>query len=384
MATSPLRPVQLTLSGARIRVRYRITGGRDRAHQVLEQLLVEQTIEFPAELVPDDDITRHIIGRVEDLAEHDRGLDAEVSYAAELTGGQLPQLINVLFGNISLVPGVRIGSLELPDPVLDGFRGPRLGMAGLRQRFAPDGGPLLATALKPMGTPSDDLARFAYDLASSGLHLVKDDHSFADQPFATFRERVPRLAEAVHRANVDRGEQRSVYLPALNLPTDRLHDGIELALEAGAGGLLVLPGLVGLDTMRWIAATVPDDVVIMAHPSFLGANVTDPDAGVAHGVLFGTFPRLAGADLSIFPNHGGRFTFSPEACTEIAQACSAPLGALASSVPTPGGGMTVERVPELLDFYGEDVCLLIGGALYRGDIPTQVRRMTAAIEEARA
>jgi ribulose-bisphosphate carboxylase large chain len=28
-----------------------------------------------------------------------------------------------------------------------------------------------------------------------------------------------------------------------------------------------------------------------------------------------------------------------------------------------GGGMTLDRVPEMLDFYGQDAMLLIGGAL---------------------
>jgi ribulose-bisphosphate carboxylase large chain len=32
-------------------------------------------------------------------------------------------------------------------------------------------------------------------------------------------------------------------------------------------------------------------------------------------------------------------------------------------VPVPAGGMTADRVPEILDFYGADIMLLIGGAL---------------------
>jgi ribulose-bisphosphate carboxylase large chain len=33
------------------------------------------------------------------------------------------------------------------------------------------------------------------------------------------------------------------------------------------------------------------------------------------------------------------------------------------AVPVPAGGMIRERVPEMLDFYGADVMLLIGGGL---------------------
>jgi ribulose-bisphosphate carboxylase large chain len=32
----------------------------------------------------------------------------------------------------------------------------------------------------------------------------------------------------------------------------------------------------------------------------------------------------------------------------------------------PAGGMTLARVPEMLDFYGPDVMLLIGGSLLAG------------------
>jgi ribulose-bisphosphate carboxylase large chain len=32
-------------------------------------------------------------------------------------------------------------------------------------------------------------------------------------------------------------------------------------------------------------------------------------------------------------------------------------------MPVPAGGMTLERVPEMLDFYGPDAMLLIGGSL---------------------
>ncbi len=381
MPASPLRPTTLDLSGERIDASYVIAGDAEHADAVLEQLVVEQTIEFPRDLVPDDDISREIIGRVEATDRRGGELHARISYAAEIAGGQLPQLLNVLFGNISMVPGVRLVDVELPPSLLGRFAGPGIGVAGLRERFAPDGGPVLATALKPMGTPIADLARIAEDLALGGMHLIKDDHSFATQPFAAFRERVPAMVAAIDRANEQRGEPRSIYLPALNLPADELHAGVEFALEAGAGGVLLLPGLFGFDTMRSLAASTPDDVVVMAHPSLLGSHVTDPRSGIAHELVFGTFARLAGADVSIFPNHGGRFSFSPEQCRSIADACRAPLGDLAPALPAPGGGMTVDRVAEMVRFYGPDVCLLIGGALYRGDVRTQVTRMLAAIEE---
>ena len=229
-----------------------------------------------------------------------------------------------------------------------------------------------------MGSRVCDLARFAYSMASSGIDLIKEDHSFATQVFHPFDDRVPVLAEAVQRGAEARGGP-SVFLPALNVPFDRIGPAIELALSAGAGGVLVLPGLTGYDTMRWVAENTPDDFVVQAHPAFLGSYVSSPHGGIAHDVMFGLLPRLAGADMSIFPNFGGRFSFSPDTCLEVAERCRAPLGSISPIWPAPAGGMTVDRVQPMIEFYGPDTALLIGGGLYRGAIEDRVKemRMTA-------
>jgi ribulose-bisphosphate carboxylase large chain len=65
----------------------------------------------------------------------------------------------------------------------------------------------------------------------------------------------------------------------------------------------------------------------------------------------------------VYPNHGGRFGYSPATCHALAAAARAPWHGLKPVLPVPAGGMTPARVPELLDFYGPDTILLIGGAL---------------------
>jgi ribulose-bisphosphate carboxylase large chain len=72
---------------------------------------------------------------------------------------------------------------------------------------------------------------------------------------------------------------------------------------------------------------------------------------------------LFGADATIFPNYGGRFSYSPETCLALAGAARLPWHGLRAIAPVPAGGMSVARVPEMLSVYGEDVILLIGGAL---------------------
>jgi ribulose-bisphosphate carboxylase large chain len=117
--------------------------------------------------------------------------------------------------------------------------------------------------------------------------------------------------------------------------------------------------------MRTLADDETLQLPILAHPAFLGSFVTCPDNGISHHALFGQIMRLAGADAVIFPHSGGRFGFSLQECREVADGTQAPLGPLKSIFPAPGGGMSLQRIPELLKFYGNEVIFLVGGDLLR-------------------
>ena len=92
--------------------------------------------------------------------------------------------------------------------------------------------------------------------------------------------------------------------------------------------------------------------------------------GFSHEVLFGILPRLCGADACIFPNYGGRFGFTQDACKAICDACwstSRLAPTTKPCLPSPGGGMTLERIGEMREVFGNDLLLLIGGSLLGHD-----------------
>ncbi|HHW82582.1 MAG TPA: ribulose 1,5-bisphosphate carboxylase large subunit [Actinomycetales bacterium] len=358
---------------SRLYVRYRITG-RDVA-EVAEAIRVEQTIEFPVDLAAHW-IRTDVVGAVEET-----GPDSVVvSYAPGVIAGGLTQFLNVLWGNVSLFEGVRVEAIQLPDGAAS-LRGPRFGTSGLREVFAAPTRALLVTALKPMGSSSAELAGAAGTLAAAGIDIIKDDHSLGDQPWSPWYERVARCSEAVAEANSRTGG-RAVYMPSLNVPAPEVHERAHAAKELGAGALMALPGISGFDSMRALADDDSLALPLMSHPSMLGSLMVNRSQGISHGLVLGLLNRLAGADLSVFPNHGGRFGFSQAECAEIRDEAAAPRDTLLATVPAPGGGMTVERVPELLEFYGNDVALLIGGALHRGDLAANAWRMREAVESA--
>ena len=373
----------------RFRVVYGLRCGADEAAAVAEEICVEQTIEFPTDLLEDlergEEIRREVVGRVESLRELGDGHhELVVSYALAIVasgaGVELTQLLNVLFGNVSLLPALRLERLELPAAYGGLFRGPRFGREGLRERVGVPDRALLCGALKPMGLRPEELAHMARSMARGGVDVIKDDHGLADQPFCPFEARVLRCAAAVAAANRETGH-RCLYAPNVTAPFDELLRRARFAREAGAGALLVAPGLAGFDALRALAADDAIDLPLISHPAFQGSFVQDPHAGASHEALFGQLGRLAGADAAIFPHLGGRFRFSAADCRAVVRGCTAPMAGLRPILPAPAGGMSLARVPEMRRFYGDDMLLLVGGDLRRHgpDLAESCRRFIARL-----
>lgn len=365
-----------------ITVVYEIRGDVSEGRARAEALAVEQSHEFPRAYAPAK--ADRSLGRV--VSVERTGPDAVravISYPEDLTAYEIPQFLVVLFGNASLLPGVSIVDLTVGE----GFAarmdaGPRLGVEGIRDIVHVQDRPLLATALKPVGLDTKDIAQEAYDSAVGGVDIIKDDQGLGNQVWSRFSDRVPAVADAVRRAN-DRTGGHSVYLPCFNPPVGQWRRYVDIAVRSGVGGFLVVPGVSGLDALRFLRESTPHDFILYAHPAFLGGWTASSDHGIDPGLLFGRLLRFAGADSVIFPSFGGRFSFSREQCGSIADQARGKFAGLRRALPSPGGGMTVERVPELVTFYGNDVMFLIGGALHAtGDLVDGARRFRQAAESA--
>ncbi len=345
---------------------------------IIDAIRVEQTIEFPYRLAKTW-IQNEVVGQVVPVEEKTNKSVVKVSYADEVVGNELPQFLNLLWGNVSLFNGVKITNIDFPDSFLNNFLGPRFGMQGLRNLLKIDKRPILMTALKPMGENSKDLANMATTLVQGGIDVIKDDHNLANQPWALWQERVETISKAITDANNKFGTN-AIYAPSLNRPADQLVTSAKFAKQIGCKGLLLLPGICGFDAMRSIAEDDEIALPILSHPALLGSHVMNPNHGLSHAITFATLVRIAGGDFTIFPNQGGRFSFSLNECKSIVDASLSKLGNIKPISAALAGGMTVERTGEIVDNFGKDITILIGGALHDGDLLENTRRLRQAVE----
>lgn len=360
---------------ARLLATYRLSGGGDIAARA-EALAAEQSVEMPVAAIRDPGVTEHVLARVESILASGEEHRVTLALAAATTGPEPSQLANMLFGNCSLQPDVALESVAFPEGYPAAFARPAFGIAGLRAAVGAGTRPLTCTALKPQGSTVEHLARLAGDFARAGIDVVKDDHGLADQPFSPFAQRVPRIQAAIEAANRETGG-RTLYAPTFSGGSKALARQAQLARECGVGAALVAPMLVGLPALQELRESL--GVPILAHPALGGAS------RIAPALLFGRLFRLFGADAVIFPNHGGRFSYSRETCLAIAAAAREPWDDVAPVMPVPAGGMSVERVPEMLADFGPDVMLLIGGNLLAAGeaLPARAREFVTAVRGGR-
>jgi ribulose-bisphosphate carboxylase large chain len=371
----------------RFSVTYRIVAedGAD-ARMRAESIALEDTVEIPRDVVPAGYIEDIVLGRVLDVAPSSDGVwTAQIGYHIDAVGRELPQLLNVVLGNASILRGVKAISLTPNADLTDRFPGARFGAAGLRKLTGRTGSGYVCPVIKPQGSSSEALARLCYLTAVAGADIIKEDHGLANQDAAPFKERVSACAAAVARANRERADQgdttRALYFANIGGHGDQVRDLAYYAKDAGAAGILLIPGLFGFDAMNRLAQDPDFNLPIMAHPSHLGPYVLSLDHGYSHGLLFGQLMRLAGADISVFPNFGGRFGFSKTQCAEIVTSCRDTSGIGPAILPSPGGGMTIDRLPDMMASYGLDCVYLLGGSLlrYGDDIGVAIKEMRGAL-----
>ncbi len=343
------------MNGDEIEVVYRVQCAPASIGARAEALLLEQTVELPRRALRTDFVLRNLVGRVVSTepagAGHFRVTLSQPALAAEENPAQL---INVLFGNCSLQADVELEDVRLPAAILRALGGPRFGSAGLRRLSGVHGRALTASVLKPIGLPVPEMAGLCRTLALSGLDFIKDDHGLADHSFSPFAERVPACLKATEEAARETGH-RAIYVPNLTGSPETMHQQARQAREFGARIVMVSPMLMGLPFFNEFVDGL--GLPVLAHPAFGGAQRIAPRALL--GKLFPAF----GADAVIYPNSGGRFSYGRDVCLGIAAALRFPESTIAPALPVPAGGMRTESVPEVLESYGADTMLLIGGSL---------------------
>ncbi len=288
----------------------------------------------------------------------------EIAYPTHNTANQIPLLLATVYGECASWSDLKLIDLELPEAFVTAFGGPAVGLDRIRELVDAPDRPLLLTILKPaIGlTPAESAAVF-YQSAIGGSDAVKDDEKVVSQPWSDFLDRVRAHGRAAASAYEETGH-RTLYFVNITDRPDRLLANAHAAVEAGATALLVNGWAVGISALSMLADDPTIGVPLMSHLAFAGALSGAPWSGMSPHLSMGVLPRLAGADLSIYPSHLGTLPFSRDDARRTGAALTQPWSGMRRSLPVAGGGLHAGMVPRLVADLGIDFALAAGGGVH--------------------
>lgn len=283
-----------------------------------------------------------------------------IGYPPANTEGDIPSLLTMIFGKISLDGKIRLLDIEFPEAYVKG-KGPKHGIGGIRKLVGEPQKPLAMAIFKPcVGLTPAELGKMFFDLARGGLHLIKDDEILPDLSICPTEKRLEACLEAGEKAKKET-ERTTIY--AINLtgkPSEIISKAKKLAKHGAQCFLfnVLSYGFGVLEELRGVG------VPIMAHPALSGAIGSAVDTGIRYSVLLGKLMRLGGADIVLFPSSYGTVALPESETTAIRKALTDDMGPLYRTFPGPSAGIHPGLVPRILKEYGQDVIINAGGGVH--------------------
>jgi ribulose-bisphosphate carboxylase large chain len=290
----------------------------------------------------------------------------DIAYPIELfEPGNMPNIMSSIAGNVfglRALKNLRLNDVRFPRELIDGFKGPKYGIEGIRRLLKVHDRPLVGTIIKPkLGLNAADHAEVAYEAWVGGCDIVKDDENLSGQKFNPFKDRVLRTLEARDRAEGETGD-RKVYMVNITAETAKMLERADFVLEHGGEYAMVdvlTCGFAALQTLRGRDL----DLVIHAHRAGHAAFTKNPRHGISMRVLAKAL-RIVGVDQLHVGTVVGKMFETEEEVAENCEALKGEMGPLKPVMPVASGGIHPALVPALIEFFGKDVVIQAGGGIH--------------------
>lgn len=288
----------------------------------------------------------------------------QVAYPEINIGEQIPMLLTTVVGNISMGGRIKLVDIRFPEKYVAGFEGPKFGIPGVREILGIPRRPLLNNMIKPCtGYTLEVGAELFRKAAMGGCDIVKDDELIADASFNSALGRVKRYME-IERQVYDETGEHTLYTVNITDKVPKVFESAKRAVELGCNALMVNYLAVGLPIMQALAEDPDINVPILAHMDVAGAMYMSPFHGISSHIVLGKLPRLAGADIVVFPAPYGKAPVIVDKFLNVARNLTFPLYHLKPTFPMPSGGITPSMVPEVIRDLGNDIVIGSGGGIH--------------------
>ncbi len=309
------------------------------------------------------------------------GNHLKIAYPRNLwENGNLCQLLSGVAGNIFGMKGVknlRLLDVQLPESYLRHFKGPILGIEGIRERWKIFKRPLTGAVPKPkIGFSAKEHAEIGYETWLGGFDFVKDDENLTSTKFNKFDDRVRLIAKYRDKAENETGERKGAFIN-ITSETEEMKRRAELLHENGFDYAMLDVVIVGTSALLTMREYLGDlGITTHAHRAMHAAFDRNPKHGISMQFIAKQM-RLIGLNQLHSGTAVGKLIGSREEATSTADVLrekkttrrnhmllEQDWSKIKSVFPVASGGLHPGLVPEVLDIYGPDVVLLVSGGIH--------------------
>lgn len=323
----------------------------------------------------------------------------KIAYPLDLwEKGNAPQLLSGIAGNIfgmKALKNLRLIDATLPEEYIRSFKGPGLGIEGLRKYFKVYNRPLTGAVPKPkVGFSAKEHSAIAFETWMGGFDLVKDDENLTSQKFNKFDERVKLMAKLRDKAEKLTGEKKDALLN-ITAETKLMEKRAALLHNYDWKYAMIDVVVSGVSATQTLRDTLGDyKMAIHAHRAMHAAF----DRNSKHGLtmqFLAKIMRLIGVDEIHAGTAVGKLEGTKQDIMEIADGLrkqhikeethkhlAQNWHHVKPAFPVSSGGLHPGLVPNVLDILGNEIVLLVSGGIHGHPRGTRVgaRATMQAIE----
>ncbi|MEE8402656.1 MAG: RuBisCO large subunit C-terminal-like domain-containing protein [Candidatus Hydrothermarchaeaceae archaeon] len=289
-----------------------------------------------------------------------------VAFPFENFGPVIPMLLTTTAGNLFEMgdfKNVKLMDLEFPKEFVKEFKGPKFGIEGTKRMLGVKGRPLIGCIVKPcVGLPPAEFAEACYQAAVGGVDFIKDDELIANPGYSQIEERTNKTAEALDRANAEKGE-KTMYAVNVTDEVDRIMENADTAIENGANCLMLNFVTAGFSALRVLCEDESIKVPVHCHRDMFAA-FTRSDVHGIHTQVVSKLARLCGGDQVHVGAVIGKLYEGIDSVMQSVKVLKEDFYDISPSLPVSSGGQHPGKIPENLKLLDEDALILAGGGIF--------------------
>jgi ribulose-bisphosphate carboxylase large chain len=310
-----------------------------------------------------------------------KGNLVEVAYPLDLwEPGNAPQLLSGIAGNIfgmKALDNLRLLDVSLPQAYLKHYKGPNLGIQGLRKYFRVYDRPLTGAVPKPkLGFSAEEHARIGYETWTGGFDLVKDDENLTSQSFNSFNKRVKLMTKFRDKSEKETGEVKDALIN-ITAETDEMKRRAKILHDHDWKYAMIDVVVAGTSAVQTLRNTLGDyGMAIHAHRAMHASFDRNEKHGISMQFL-AKIMKMVGVDQIHSGTGVGKLVGSKDEVQSIASVMRDKIvkpkkgylleqnwGKIKQGFPVSSGGLHPGLVPDEMDIYGKDMVLLVSGGIH--------------------